>query len=250
MTAPLFERLGIGSRELVAIVGAGGKTTIMGILADEFGSSGTRTILTTTTKMGADQVTEPVCWSDDPDEVEDMLTSGVPLSVLIGTADGKVTGLPPDAVDSLFRSTTADYVIVEADGARSLSIKAPADHEPVIPELSTTVIVVMGADALVCRLEMVAHRVERINALTGLTGGDVLTPHDAATILLHPLGGLKDVPAAARVVVVLTKITPENQIPAAEVASLVENDPSVDRCVPILVLPLGGTGESSSQGGV
>ena len=250
MTAPLFERLGLGSRELVAIVGAGGKTTIMGILADELGSAGARVVLTTTTKMGADQVAKPVCWSDDPDEVEGMLTPGVPLSVLIGTAEGKVTGLPPDAVDAMYLSTSADYVIVEADGARSLSIKAPADHEPVIPELSTTVIVVMGADALGEPIGSVAHRVDRITALTGLTGGDVLTPQDAATVLLHPLGGLKDVPEAARVVVVVTKITSENRILAEEVASIVENDPSIDRCVPILVLPSGGTGESSSQGGL
>jgi molybdenum cofactor cytidylyltransferase len=231
MTMPLSERLGLGSRELVAIVGAGGKTTIMGILADELGSAGTRTILTTTTKMGADQVVDPVCWSDDPDEVEEMLTAGVPLSVLVGTAEGKVTGLGPHTVDALYLSTSADCILVEADGARSLSVKAPADHEPVIPRLATTVIVVMGADALVSPLETVAHRIERISALTGLVGGDVLSPQDAATILLHPLGGLKDVPEAARVVVAITKITPENQVLAGDVALIVERDPNVDRCV-------------------
>jgi molybdenum cofactor cytidylyltransferase len=181
--------------------------------------------------MGADQVVEPVCWSDDPDEVEGMLTPGLPLSVLVGTAEGKVTGLGPDAVDALYLSTSADYILVEADGARSLSVKAPAAHEPVIPRLATTVIVVMGADALASPLETVAHRIERISALTGLTGGDVLTPQHAATILLHPLGGLKDVPESARVVVAITRITSENRAPAEEVASIVENDPSVDRCV-------------------
>jgi molybdenum cofactor cytidylyltransferase len=246
MTAPLFERLGLGSRELVAIVGAGGKTTIMGILADELGSIGARVILTTTTKMGADQVTEPVCWSDDPDEVEGMLTPGVPLWVLIGTEEGKVTGLSRHAVDTMYLSTSADYVIVEADGARSLSIKAPADHEPVIPDLATTVIVVMGADALGESIELVAHRVERISALTGLSGEDVLTPSDAAEILLNPNGGLKSVPKAARVVVAITKITSENQAPAEEVTLIVEKDPKVDRCV-LIRSPLQGGRTSEAR---
>jgi probable selenium-dependent hydroxylase accessory protein YqeC len=220
MTAPLAERLGLRARELVAIVGAGGKTTIMGILARELGSTGARVILTTTTKMGADQVTEPVCWACDPESVGKLLVPGVPLSVLNEAVGGKVAGLLPDAVDSMFTSTTADYILVEADGARSLSIKAPADHEPVIPVLSTTVIVVIGADAFSNPLGSVAHRLERITALTGLTDGDVITPEDAATILLHPEGGVKQIPEAARVAMVIAKVTTENAAEAERLARI------------------------------
>jgi len=231
MTAPLSERLGLQPRELVAIVGAGGKTTIMGILAEELSSSDTSLILTTTTKMGADQVTEPVCWSSDPDVVEAMLAPDTPLSVLIGEAGGKVTGLQPGAVDRLFDATSADYVIAEADGARSLSIKAPADHEPVIPSLSTMVIVVVGADALMNTLESVGHRVDRLAALTGLSGNDVITPHVAAEILLHPNGGLKDIPGGARVEMAISKVTSENQVAAEALASILDQHPRVDGSV-------------------
>jgi molybdenum cofactor cytidylyltransferase len=231
MTTPLSERLGLQPRELIAIVGAGGKTTIMGMLADELGSAGVRVITTTTTKMGADQVMEPVCWSDDSDAVEGMLRPGVPLSVLIGTVGGKVTGLDPGTVDTLYLSTSADFIIVEADGARSMSVKAPADHEPVIPELSTTVIVVLGADALMSTLETVAHRVDRLSALTGLSGEDVLTPHVAAKILLHPNGGLKGIPEGARVEMAISNVTSENQAAAAVLASILEQHPRVDGSV-------------------
>jgi molybdenum cofactor cytidylyltransferase len=228
MTTPLSERLGLGARELVAIVGAGGKTTIMGILANELGSTGARVILTTTTKMGADQVSEPVCRACDPESVQAMLVPGVPLSVLNEAVGGKVAGLEPDAVGEMFLSTTVDYIIVEADGARSLSIKAPADHEPVIPDLSTTVIVVVGADAFSYPLGSVAHRMERITALTGLTEGDVITPEGAATILLHPDGGLKAIPAAARVAMVVAKVTAENTAEAERLAKILEVHPGVD----------------------
>jgi probable selenium-dependent hydroxylase accessory protein YqeC len=203
----------------------------MGILAEELSSSDTSLILTTTTKMGADQVTEPVCWSSDPDVVEEMLAPDTPLSVLIGEAGGKVTGLQPDAVDRLFDATSADYVIVEADGARSLSIKAPADHEPVIPSLSTVVIVVVGADALMNTLESVGHRVDRLAALTGLSGDDVITPHVAAEILLHPNGGLKDIPEGARVEMAISKVTFENQAAADALVSILDQHPRVDGSV-------------------
>jgi molybdenum cofactor cytidylyltransferase len=149
----------------------------------------------------------------------------------MGTEDQKVSGLDPEAVDALLLGTSADYIIVEADGARSLSVKAPADHEPVIPSLSTTVVVVMGADALESPLNTVAHRIERISALTGLTGDDVLTPQDAATILLHPEGGLKDVPGPARVVTIITKVTPENVAAANTLAAIVKRHPRIDRAL-------------------
>ncbi len=39
-------------------------------------------------------------------------------------------------------------MIIEADGARKLPIKAPAEHEPVIPEFVNTVITVIGLSGL------------------------------------------------------------------------------------------------------
>lgn len=231
MTKLLSDRLGLGPRELIAIVGAGGKTTIMGILAQELSSSGAKVITTTTTRMGADQVTEPVCWSDEPVVVDQDLVPGEPLFVLAGAAGNKVTGLDKVAVNELSLGTKADYIIVEADGARSLSVKAPAGHEPAIPQLATTVIVVIGADALVHPLGVVAHRLEQITTLTGLTDDDVLTPDAAATIQLHRNGGLKSIPDKAKAVMVITKVTSQNQTAAEALAALLEQHPRVDRCI-------------------
>jgi len=231
MTTLLFQRIGLGSRELVSIVGAGGKTTILGILGRELASSGARVILTTTTKMATYQVTEPVCWSDDPVDIERSLDPGIPLFVLCGSIHGKVTGIPGEAIGRLFTSTSADHIIVEADGAGSMLIKAPAEHEPVIPAASTTVIVVVGANALGQRLGAVAHRVDRVAALTGLTEDDVLTPERAATILLHPDGGLKAIPEAARVVMVITNASASSEHATIGLTEILDGHPRVDRCV-------------------
>jgi len=223
--------MGLGPRELVAIVGAGGKTTILHTLGRDLAAVGLKVILTTTTRMAPGQISESVCWSDDPTKVEEALTVDAPLFVLSDHDSDKVVGLEPAAVDGLFTSTSVDHLIVEADGARTMSIKAPADHEPVIPDTSTMVIVVMGADALGQRLGTVAHRVERITALTGLTRDDRLTPEGAASVLLHPMGGLKSVPDTARVVMAITKVSPANTDAAADLQAALVDHPRVDRCV-------------------
>lgn len=231
MTTMLSQRVGLGSRELVSIVGAGGKTTILGILGRELASTGARVILTTTTKMAASQVTEPVCWSDDPVHIERALDPGTALFVVCGSMRGKVTGLRREAIDNLFTSTSVDHIIVEADGAGSMLIKAPAEHEPVISGASTTVIVVVGADALGQPIGSVAHRVDRITALTGLTGDDTLSPDRAATILLHPDGGLKSIPEPARVVMTIANVSAANEPAVAKLVGILNDHPRVDRCV-------------------
>jgi probable selenium-dependent hydroxylase accessory protein YqeC len=108
----------------------------------------------------------------------------------------------------------------------------------VIPGLSTTVIVVMGADALMSTLEIVAHRVDRVAALTGLSGDVVITPHVAAEILLHPNGGLKDIPEGARVEMAISKVTSENQAAAKSLASILEQHPGVESSVLVWSSPV------------
>jgi probable selenium-dependent hydroxylase accessory protein YqeC len=227
----LSESVGLETRELVAIVGAGGKTTILRALGTELASAGHKVILTTTTKMAPEQMSESVIWSDEPTEVERSLTPGTALFVLAGETHNRVTGPPPESIDRLFSSTTVDHIIVEADGARTKSIKAPSDHEPPIPSTSTTVIVVVGADALGQQFESVAHRLDRIGALTGANGDDVVTPNAVAEILLHPKGGLKGVPDAARVVMAISKVDPSSEAAATELADLLERHPRTDRAV-------------------
>ena len=231
MTISLVNQLGIGPHELISIVGAGGKTTLLHTLGRELATSGHRVVLTTTTKMASDQVTNPAVHGADPMLVDTSFVAGTPLFVIGGHHGGKADGLAPGDVDRLFAETTADYVITEADGARTKSIKAPADHEPVIPKLTSTVIVVIGADALGRSLREVSHRLDRIHALTGLGSDDVVTIGNAATILLHPQGGLKSIPETAHVVIAITKVTSEREAAASELASLLLEHPRVGRAI-------------------
>src|SRR5262249_57619382 len=59
-------------------------------------------------------------------------------------------------------------ILDEADGSRTRPFKAPADHEPVIPEETTLVIAVVGADVLGQPLDGEhVHRPARVSALRG-----------------------------------------------------------------------------------
>jgi probable selenium-dependent hydroxylase accessory protein YqeC len=224
---PLADRFGLGDRELVAIVGAGGKSTILFLLGAELSGRGAKVVVTTTTMMAEDQVTRPTCTSAAPAAVREALTPGVPLMVVTGTVPGKVTGPDADDVDRLFSGTDADYVLVEADGARSNAIKAPGPHEPVIPSRSTTVIVVMSAAAIGRTLRTVAHRPDRVAALAGIAPDDPLSVDAAARVLLSPMGGHKSVPGSANLRFALTRVTAGREDPASDLASLLGRHPDV-----------------------
>jgi len=231
MTAPLSERLGIGEHELISIVGAGGKSTILFSLGNELAEAGRRVILTTTTKMARDQVTDPTCWSVDPSAVEQSLAAGSPLFVAVGTLPEKVTGPTPDGVDRLFLETTASHVVVEADGARSMSVKAPAEHEPVIPSLSTTVIVVAAITAIGHPISEVAHRPKRVAAIARARPTDRLTIDHVARVLLDPNGGLKGIPEAARAAMAIAHADTATRDAAEQLATFLRAHPDIDRVV-------------------
>ncbi len=205
LNEPLTQRLGVGPRELVAFVGAGGKTTLLLALGEELAASGSRLVLTTTTKMGA---SEPPPWAArclTLDEVRATLLVGRP-ALFIGSATGtKLKGVLPAVIDEVFSHRQADHVLVEADGARKRGLKAPARHEPVIPSESTIVVVAASLDTVGHRIADVAHRPDLVAALLGGTVDDVLRPADVATVLSHPQGGLASIPESARVVIALTR---------------------------------------------
>jgi molybdenum cofactor cytidylyltransferase len=234
----LVAALGLGERELVGLVGAGGKSTLLRRLGEELARRGHRVVLSTTTHLGIDQVgpLDEVVWSVDPELVAEAAASRPPAFVLASATPSKASGPPPAALDALFADGACDYLVVEADGARRRSLKAPAPHEPVIPSRATMVIVVAGLDAVGRPAIEAAHRPERVAALTGRPEREPLRPEDVAAVLGHPEGGLKGVPASARVAVVLTK-APEAGALAAEVADRLRRHPRIER---IVALTAGG----------
>jgi molybdenum cofactor cytidylyltransferase len=233
------KRLGLGDRELVALVGGGGKSTLLFALGTELAGAGRRVIVTTTTKMGRNQaaLAPTICWSSDIDCVTDALDQPGPVMLLNDGTSHKVTGPPPEIVDRVFATADVDYMIVEADGSRGRPLKAPAAHEPVVPQATTTVIVLIGVDAVGRPLAAVAHRVEQAIAFSGLLPHHILTSADCAHILTHPNGILRACPETARVVVAITKVGPAEHAAASALRHRLVTHPRISDVVLIDRVP-------------
>ena len=170
----------------VALVGGGGKSSTMYALAHEGAAAGLTVVVTTTTHI----LPHPrLSLTGDPGELPALLATH-PV-VTLGRYDhrGKLTGA--GTLEEALAA--ADVVLMEADGARLLPLKAPADHEPVIPPATQAVVAVAGLDCVGQTIQAVCHRPERVAALLGVTLSHILTPADVAAILASPLGGRKDV---------------------------------------------------------
>lgn len=225
--------LGIGTRDLVAFVGAGGKSTLMLASGMELVHDGRPVVLGTTTKMGPDQIPEWAVVCRTAAEALAALADGSP-AFLLGSIEGhKVVGVAPELVGDVWATGMA-AVLIEADGARRRSFKAPEGHEPVIPAPTTVVVVVAGMDAVGGRIGDVCHRPDRVAELIGKSVDQRLEVPDVVTVLRHPAGGLARIPVHARVVVALTR-------GAEDVAQVVRDhlatERRIDRIVRFAALP-------------
>jgi probable selenium-dependent hydroxylase accessory protein YqeC len=148
-------------------------------------------------------------------------------------AEGKLRGVSPDLLCQIAAEGLADAILVEADGAKGRSLKAPAHYEPVVPFCTTLLVPMAGLDAVGQPLSTaIVHRPERVRALTGLHPGDHITPAVVARVLIHPNGGLKGAPPAARVVILLNKADERDRLRSGrETAQLILDGSDVERVI-------------------
>jgi molybdenum cofactor cytidylyltransferase len=225
--------------DVVALVGGGGKTSAMFLLAREMAEAGAPVLTTTTTHIFAAQIRlAPAHLLDAearPERVRSALAAHGHVLVTGPTnpATARAAGLSLARFREL-RAWCPDVCLLdEADGSRTRPFKAPADHEPVIPEETTLVIAVVGADVLGLPLAAEhVHRPERVSALSGAAPGSPVTPELVARVLTHPEGGRKGVPPGARLAVLINKMDAvPDPTPARETAALLLREPAVHAVV-------------------
>lgn len=212
----LAEAFDVQQGELVSLVGGGGKTTTLFTLGRQLGGT---TIITTTTKMGAEQTGEfPVLVDPSDDQIQATLSSDQRILAWKQTDERRAIGVSGDTCDRWFG--IADNVVVEADGSRKRPFKAPLAYEPVIPTKTTLLIACIGVSALGVPIEEGCHRIEQVAALADCEVGDVLTPERACSVLLSTDGSKKGLPKHSRFAIALHRVTPANQHLADELATL------------------------------
>jgi probable selenium-dependent hydroxylase accessory protein YqeC len=202
----LIELLGLTQGDVVSLVGAGGKSTLMLRLYREGTDAGWRVVCGTTTRV----------WEDEANMIRGFLYS---------RKEGeKVIGVPPMMIDAHVRGELhGDLTVIEADGSAGLPFKAPAAHEPVLAQSTSVVACVIGADALNRVIEDQGFRPMRIAALAGCSPYERLTPERAARVLASDDGGRRSVGDGMRYIVVINKVTPDSHALADELQRLLSN---------------------------
>lgn len=210
MTLP--EALSIAPGEVVALVGAGGKTTAMFRCARELRRLGRTAVVTTTTRIFVPDASSDLALVVERDRDramtrtrEEIATDRIPVVGTATTEDAKLVGVPPSWVADLAALPAVHCVLVEADGSARLPITAPREDEPVIPPCATLVVAVVGVDAVGRPIDDVAHRPELVSELTGLPRTAALDEHAIARVLLDPRGNTKGAPARARIAALINK---------------------------------------------
>ena len=216
----------------LALTGGGGKTTFLGVLGHALASQGIATLLTTTTKI-QNPFPVPVDWRVIEATMEGFLGAvrsrfrpgSLGLGVTGPYGTHKWEGVPPEWLDTLCGETETGVVLNEADGAFRLPIKAPADHEPVIPPSSTGVIPILGMSALGAPLdETHAFRPHLISLVTGVPIGTPVTEEAIVRLMIHPQGLTKGAPGHAVIVPFLNQAeTPARQAAAHRIAREILN---------------------------
>jgi molybdenum cofactor cytidylyltransferase len=210
-TLPLLQALRIESAPKLALVGAGGKTTLLFKLAAEFTGP---VLITTTTHFGRWQLThvdQRLMLDEDAElNTKDLAIHTAKLISVTGkpTADQRVTHLHDRALEQLkeFAESNNLPLLIEADGSRQRPIKAPGANEPVIPEWVDWVGVVIGMEALgKPNNEEYVHRPERFKAVTNCELDQTISTAHIVKLFSSQEGGLKNIPETARRVAVLNQ---------------------------------------------
>lgn len=169
----LWELLGIRPG-LTAVIGSGGKTSLLRVLAQELSHRSTVLLATTTHIMRPD-------WCPFAATAAELCEGFAHSPIVCAgsyTPEGKLT-----APNFPGWQCAADFVLVEADGSKRLPAKAHAAWEPVLPPERNRTVCVFGASALGQPIQDAAHRPELYASLAEVSPEAVITPAIAARVL-------------------------------------------------------------------
>lgn len=159
----LLDAIGLQPCSRLALIGGGGKTTLLYQLGREARSRGWEYALSTTTRMAA--------------------PARDPRLRVLPAEPGKLRGPGLEEI----ASWEGMLVAVEADGSRGLPLKVHAEHEPVVPP-GFLVVMVAGMSALGRPAAEVVHRAGLLG-LTGMVDEELFTRlvqrHPADVVVLN-----------------------------------------------------------------
>ena len=169
----LHKLLGV-TRGVTAVIGSGGKTSLLYRLAEELRPCGTVLLATTTHIMRPPQYP----FAETATQLRAALAAEGAACAGSYTPEGKLTAPAFDGWEQ-----AADFVLVEADGSKRLPAKAHEAWEPVLPPQRRRTICVLGASAFGQPIRQAAHRPALFAQLAGVPWSAAITPEMAARVI-------------------------------------------------------------------
>jgi probable selenium-dependent hydroxylase accessory protein YqeC len=214
-------KIEINKKNIISFVGGGGKTSSIYKLGEELKELGKKVIITTTTRMFMPESNTVITGKkediikllndknmitvgllcDEKNEKFDYnkLKDGSSLESCEEHIPRKISGVSKEIAESFIE--IADFVLVEADGAKGLSLKVPAEHEPVILTKSNLVIGVCGIDAVGKKIKEICHRSNLVSRFLNTDEEHIINAWDVAKILASTKGQRKDVRCPYKVII-------------------------------------------------
>ena len=231
----LQQALGVVRGDVVSFIGAGGKTSALVNLGHELAGQGWRVVATTTGSISTDEL-ELMPWALTPGEGSGTLSLALDEAGMVFLYDrirgGRVSGPPQEYVTHLLDSVDSDVLLVEADYAAGLPLKAPLAHEPFIPA-ETSLVVPMAAVSVLGQAldDCQVYNHQAMMARYGFNEGQRVKSPWVAQVMRDPCLGLARVPAAARVAVLLNQVRSRGIVRARArlIARLILRSPRVER---------------------
>lgn len=209
----IFKEKSKNIHKTVSVVGAGGKTTIIRSILKECKKMGIPCAVSTTTHI---QAWDVEYFLGEP-SVEIfrrlMLQYG---SVWMGEkiTEDKLSSFPDTFIRKIMEEP--GILLLEADGAKHLPVKAPSVHEPVIIPETDIVLNVYGMSAVGKKIGEVCFRKEMVMEILRKRDEDILCPEDIVILAKSSLAGRKQVAGSMEYHVVLNQADTKEQVEMAE----------------------------------
>ena len=182
---------------ITAIIGSGGKSTLLKTLGLELMRAGGRVLLCTTTHMfpvagvpwdGSNRRLDAAPWKPGASHVPGctceacagMNRGSICQAGVLDPETGKLSAPAEQLAELAWRF---DYVLAEADGSKRLPLKAHATWEPVIPAATANVVWIVGALGLGKPINEAVHRPELFCERCGCELTDIATPERVVQVL-------------------------------------------------------------------
>lgn len=179
--------LHLENSRIITIVGAGGKTTLMNLLAQSLSRNGKKVLLTTTTHIMCPEFlpTSAIVESESKMELAEAFSHHTLVAL----------GIPCEGTPGKWHAPSLDFlsevqnipniILCEGDGSRRMPVKIPREGEPVFYPNTDTVLGVLGLSAL---HQPLGQCLFGVSEMSSFSPEDILTPDFFSSIALSDQG--------------------------------------------------------------